>query len=160
MRLALTYDNFIETGLYHSPSSSTPTGFTEFAINGNVSLTPSSVTFPLGGSYSFVVVPSSGNYWKSQYDKSGNQRSWTTLDGTPALVANRGLSESEVARFHGQNGKGSYTQLKFRASGGGWYLWGSLGCDPNVYNISDWDAFKTSNSSWYMQAGAPPSGDC
>lgn len=111
--------------------------------------------------YSFVVVPlSGGNFWKSQYDASGGQSSWTTMNTTPPLLTNHGLSESEVARFHGQDGRGSYTSLKYRPSTGGWFLWGALACDPNQSGISNWDAIKTSNSSWYTRAGAPPPGDC
>lgn len=79
---------------------------------------------------------------------------------TPTLLTDHGLTESESARFHGQNGRGSYKDLKYRPVSGGWFLWGALGCDPNVLHIDNWDAVKTSNSSWYLRAGAPPPGDC
>lgn len=159
LRLGLNYSNYVETGLYHT-TSSTPVGFTSWAINGDATAVPESVSFPNNDFYSFVLTPYTGSFWKSEYDASGNQSSWTLMEITPLLAASHGLSESEVSRFHGQDGRGSYTSLKYRPSTGGWFLWGALACDPNIGGIDNWDAVKTSNSSWYMRSGAPPPGDC
>ncbi len=161
VRLGLNYLNYVEIGLYHTTTSATPVGFTSWGINGVASLALETTTFPNNDCYSFALTPyGSGNSCKGEYDLSGTQSSWTLMSITPTLATNHGLTESESARFHGQNGRGAYKDLKYRPSNGGWFLWGGLACDLNVGHIDNWEAVKTSNSSWYLQSGAPPSGDC
>jgi len=160
VRLGLNYENFVETGLYHRTTSATPVGFTEWSINGNI---PNPVlettTFPNGDWYSFALTPyGSGTSWKAEYDFSGTQTSWTLMEITPTLLTDHGLTESESARFHGQNGRGSYKDLKYRPLSGGWFLWGNIACDTNLTEIDNWDAVITSSSSWYLRAGTPVGG--
>lgn len=160
VRLGLTYDDFVEIGLYHRTTATHPVGFTEWAISGNVS-NPAleTTTFTIGDWYSFALTPyGSGTSWKGEYDLSGTQTSWTLMSITPTLVANHGLTESESARFHGQNGRGSYKDLKYRPSTGGWLLWADMACDTNLQEIDNWDSVGTSGSSWYLRAGAPVGG--
>lgn len=161
IRLGLTYNNFVETGLRSNEGESALGAFTEWGINGNVDLRSLHGLFSTDRWISFALTPVNGGaYWKSEYDPSGTSSSWTSLHTTPVLAYGYGLTESEVAKFGGDSGLANHKDLKYRPSTSGWFAWGSLGCDPNQQSMPNYDAIKVSNTQWYTTPGTPTAGDC
>lgn len=164
MRLSPDYASFVEEGTRSFASD--PGRFRIFFeyrdYPGGAVATEGSGRYSDSQYMSLFVAPYSDyNYtWKGGYHLGSSQSNWTVFGVSPSMVANSGLAESEVALFGNSSARTYHTSLKYRPATGGWFNWTSLQCDPNVINVSDWDANKLSNTAWRTDQQSPPPGDC